>query len=108
MVTSRAEYGANYVAMLQRCKTHGCRIVEAPTAPSGAIDVEALGELFEKEKPTVMVLCHIPTNGGLVNDAEGVGKMVKKHNVPWYVLDACQSAGQRVLDVQEIGIKTLF
>lgn len=45
-------------------------------------------------------------NAGRVYDAAGVGKLAKQYKVP-YLLDACQSAGQMPLDVQELGCNWL-
>lgn len=39
---------------------------------------------------------------GRVYDAEGVGKVAKKHGV-MYMLDACQTVGQVPIDVQRVG-----
>jgi len=48
----------------------------------------------------------VPTNGGLVNPAEQVGRACREAGVP-FLLDACQSAGQMPLDVEELGCDVL-
>lgn len=54
----------------------------------------------------MVALTHIPTNGGLVNPAIEVGLVCRDNDV-LFVLDACQSAGQVPLDVNQIGCDVL-
>ena len=132
IVTSEAEYAANYVAFLQLQRRHHLGpIVVVPSTPllgspppatedvaalprdpcegRGALDVRALERLLRQHGDAVALVAvsHIPTNGGLVNPARGIGDAVAAHNaVPgrtrsaFYLLDACQTAGQIPIDVQ--------
>ena len=101
ILTCEAEYAANYVALLQRAKREDLRIEVIPSDETGAIDLEAM-EAAMGEDVGLIAITWVPTNGGLVNPAAAVGKIAKKHGVP-YLLDACQAAGQMRIDVKELG-----
>ncbi len=101
VLTCQAEYAANYVAYLHRAKRDGIIIEVIPNDAHGAIDVEALEKMLAE--PTALIsITWVPTNGGLVNPAQAVGKLAKKYGV-LYLLDACQAVGQMVVNVSEIG-----
>ena len=101
ILTSEAEYAANYVAFLQRAKRDNLTIDIVPSDESGTLDVNALESMIDEEVGLIAI-SWIPTNGGLVNPAERVGLIAKKYNTP-YLLDACQAAGQMSIDVEKIG-----
>ncbi len=105
IVTSRAEYVSNVVAMLQLRKRVGVELVLIDDDADGQIDLAALDAELAAGAAMVAIT-HIPTSGGLVNPAAEVGELCRKHDV-FYVLDACQSAGQVPIDVGEIGCDVL-
>lgn len=103
VVTSKAEYGSNFIAYLQMQKRVGIRIDVVNETAQGDIDLEHLEELVGSgAQPKLIAINHIPTSSGRVYDAHGVGKIANAHGVP-FLLDACQSAGQLPLNVEEIG-----
>ena len=101
ILTCEAEYAANYVAFLQRAKRDRLTIDVVPSDASGAIDLDALESMID-ERVGLIAMTWVPTNGGLVNPAAAVGKIAKKHRIP-YLLDACQAVGQMPVDVTELG-----
>ncbi|MCB2223420.1 MAG: aminotransferase class V-fold PLP-dependent enzyme [Actinobacteria bacterium] len=101
VITCEAEYGANYVSLLKARDERGIEILVAPPDGSGQVDVEALAGLVDG-RTRLIAVSHVPTNGGLVNPAEGIGAVARRTGVP-FLLDAAQSVGQIDLDVGRLG-----
>src|SRR5690606_2326862 len=77
LVTGRAEYGSNAIALLQLAERRGCEIVLVEDDPRGQIDLEALARVLDGP-PAVVSLTHVPTQSGLVNPAEEVGRLCRE------------------------------
>jgi cysteine desulfurase / selenocysteine lyase len=102
ILTGRAEYASNYIAFLQVARRTGAEIEAVPSEPSGQISVTALEEALRRDgRVKLVAMTHVPTNGGLVNPAAEVGRRARAAGA-LFLLDACQSAGQRPLDVREL------
>jgi selenocysteine lyase/cysteine desulfurase len=105
VLTAVSEYASNYIAYLQRQRRDGIEVAVVPDDEHGQLDVAALAAMIDGSVKLVSVT-HAPTNGGLLNPAAAIGRVARAAGVP-FLLDACQSAGQMPLDVEEIGCDML-
>lgn len=105
ILTSMSEYASNYIAYLQVAQRYGVKVEPIPNDESGQISVEALRQAID-DRVRLIALTHVPTNGGLVNPAEAVGRVAREAGI-LYLLDACQSVGQLPVDVEAIGCDML-
>jgi cysteine desulfurase / selenocysteine lyase len=104
ILTSVAEYHSNVIAFYQM-RQRGVRIEVVPNDHHGQIDLDALANMMN-DRVRLVAISHMPTNGGLVQPAEEIGRVVAQ----WpalYLLDACQSVGQKPIDVHAIGCHML-
>jgi cysteine desulfurase / selenocysteine lyase len=105
ILTGRAEYASNYIALRQVAERTGAEIELVENDEHGQFDVAALERMLD-EHVKLVSLVHVPTQSGLVNPAAAVGAITRAAGVP-LLLDACQSVGQLHLDVEEIGCDIL-
>jgi len=105
ILTSQAAYASNHIACLHVAERTGADVDVVPSGADGQIDVDALRNRMD-DRVALIALTHVPTNGGLVNPAGEVGAIAQAAGVP-FLLDACQSAGQMPLPVDDIGCTML-
>lgn len=129
ILVSHAEYAANVVAACQWSKTNeGWTVLPIPSSGDGKVDVDKFQAMLDgtytiltnnepehKLNPDdIAIVCvtQVPTNSGIVNPVEAIGKGIAEYNqqhkrkdsLPriFYLVDACQAAGQIPLNVQQM------
>ncbi len=105
VLTGRAEYASNWIALRQVAERTGAVVEVVPDDEHGQFDPAALERMID-DRVKLVSLVHVPTQSGLVNPAAAVGKVTRAAGVP-FLLDACQSVGQLPVDVREIGCDML-
>ena len=102
ILTSRNDYVSNQLMYLSLAQRLGVDVERADDLPSGGIDAESVAARVEQRRPALVAVTHMPTNSGLIQDVEAVGRICREHDIP-YLVDACQSVGQMPLDLEQIG-----
>jgi selenocysteine lyase/cysteine desulfurase len=102
---STHEYASNFIALLQLSRRTGAVVEVMEPGAEGIPDPVAL-EASLDERSRVVMLTHVPASSGSVNPVAEVGGVVRRSEA-LYVVDACQSAGQLPVDVDEIDCDVL-
>ena len=100
VVTSEMEYVTNLLGLLEFQKTHGIEVRMVPNDEQGNFSLAAL-EAAIGPRTRLVAMTHIPSSAGNVLPVADIGRIAHKHQI-LYLLDACQSAGQVPIDVNEI------
>lgn len=102
IITTADDYISNQITFISLQKKLNIKIIRTKSLPDNELDLEDLESLINKHHPKLIAVTHIPTNSGLIQDVESVGKLCKQYDV-LYLVDACQSVGQLAVDVEKIG-----
>ena len=105
ILTGRAEYASNWIALQQVAARTGAVVEVVPDDEHGQFDVAALAARLD-DRVKLVSLVHAPAHSGLINPAADVGRLTREAGVP-LLLDACQSVGQLPVDVQALGCDVL-
>ena len=105
ILTGRAEYSSNWIALRQVAERTGAVVEVIRDDEHGQLDVAELERRLD-DRVKLISLVHVPTDNGLVNPVADAGRLGRAAGVP-VLLDACQSAGQLPLDVEELGCDVL-
>jgi selenocysteine lyase/cysteine desulfurase len=100
ILTTDNDYASNQIAFISLEKRFGIRIFRMPQH-GAQIDLVGAAEQMQKLRPKLVSVTHVPSNSGLIQPIEAIGKLCREFGI-WYLVDACQSAGQMPLDVTAI------
>lgn len=101
VITFPSEYASNYMSLLHLARQKNLIVKVCPFNESGQVDLIALESMISS-KTRVIALTHVASQRGDIQPAAAVGKLAREHSI-YYLLDACQSAGQLALDVSTLG-----
>jgi cysteine desulfurase / selenocysteine lyase len=102
ILTTNDDYISNQIAFLSLQKKFGIKVLRAANLRNGDVDLNNFEEMIRNHHPKLVAVTHVPTNSGLIQQVEDVGALCQKFNV-WFLLDACQSIGQLLIDISKIG-----
>jgi selenocysteine lyase/cysteine desulfurase len=102
ILTTENDYVSNQIAFLALQKRFGVQLLRARDTAAGGVDVDDFEQQLQQYKPRLAAVTHVPTNSGLVQPVEAIGRLCRNSDT-LYLVDACQSAGQMPLDVAAIG-----
>ena len=101
ILTSREDYVSNQIMLLSLAKRFGVRIERLRSLPTGGIDLEDLEHRLRTDPPRLVAITHVPTNSGLVQPVGAAGEIVSRAGI-LYLVDVCQSVGQRPVDLHAL------
>ncbi|TFF40614.1 aminotransferase class V-fold PLP-dependent enzyme [Mucilaginibacter psychrotolerans] len=105
IITSEMEYVTNLMGFLNAKKNHDVIFKVVPNDDEGNFSMQGLEDAITP-KTKLIAITQVPsTAGGMIPVAE-IGKVARAHGI-LYLVDACQSAGQLPVDVEEIGCDML-
>lgn len=107
ILTDCDDFVSNQIQFLSLGKRLGTRLVRIANAAGGGVDLQDLERKLFELKPKLLAITHIPTNSGLQQPVHQIGDIYARYrashpDATWYILDACQSAGQMKLNVQTL------
>lgn len=102
IITTVDDYISNQIVFISLQKKLNVKVIRTKNLSDNELDLEDLEHLIKEHRPKLIAVTHIPTNSGLIQNVESVGKICRQYDV-LYLVDACQSVGQLVVDVEKIG-----
>ncbi len=96
VIVDDLSYNSHHMALLQAVEWIGIRLEMRPAG--------SLADVPDNTK--LLALTHVGTHTGTVNDLSSASAVARERGIPFF-LDACQSVGQLLVDVQSIGCDVL-
>lgn len=97
LLTHRSEWAGNLASLYRKAAEIGGTVEVVPSGPDGTVSIPALEAMID-DRVGLIALTWAPANGGLLNDAAGVGRVARAAGIP-YLIDAAQVVGQWPVDV---------
>lgn len=101
ILTTNEDYISNQITYLSFQKRFGTKLIRVRSHSTGGIDLADLEDCIKKHRPKIIAITHIPTNSGLIQPVQEIGRICSKYD-SIYILDACQSVGQIDLNIDEL------
>lgn len=102
ILTTTQDYVSNQIQFLSLQKRLGIKVVRAPGNSEGDLDLTEFEKLYKSHLPKLVAVTHVPTSSGLIQNVEAIGALCAKDDNCYFLVDACQSVGQLVVDVEKI------
>ncbi|NWD81504.1 aminotransferase class V-fold PLP-dependent enzyme [Pseudomonas reactans] len=99
ILVARHEWGGN-LASMDLAVQAGARVEVIPCDETGAVCPLALESMIDAHVKLID-LTWLPANGGLINPAQAIGEVARRHAIPYFI-DAGQAVGQVPVDVQAL------
>lgn len=105
ILVSQQEWGGNLATLRMKAARTGAVIEPMPVQDNGVTDLAALSDRID-DRVRLICLTWLPCNSGLIDDAEGIGRIARAARIP-YIVDAAQALGQIPVDIGRIGCDML-
>lgn len=100
IITVDNEYVSNYIGLLHLQQQKNIEIVLLPCNEKGQVDSNRVRDAITA-KTKMIALTHVSSQRGDIQPAAEIGEIADEFDLV-YLLDACQSAGQIDLDINEL------
>jgi len=101
VIVTPAEYISGLMALMELRRRSGVVIRVVDYDATGVIDLGQL-EHFLNPRTRLVCLTHIASSNGTLHPVAEAGRIIKQKSDAFFLLDACQSVGQRIVNVEDI------